>query len=263
MSRHLSFTVLLVMAALLALVLTLPLAVLLLRAFSINPLSALMQSPARQALALSLFTTTISLAIIVLLGTPLAYLLTLGDFPGKAWLETLLDLPVVLPPAVAGLALLLTFGRRGPVGLLLGALGVSLPFTTAAVVLAQVFVAAPFYVRAVRVGFLAVPPSLMESALTEGADTGQMLRYVFLPLAWRALVSGMVLAGARALGEFGATLMFAGNLPGVTQTMPLAIYLGLEQNLQLALVLAALLVGIAVLALRALRTLEAGAADES
>jgi molybdate transport system permease protein len=166
------------------------------------------------------------------------------------------DLPVVLPPAVAGLALLMAFGRRGVLGGALGTLGLSLPFTTAAVVVAQTFVAAPFYVRAARLGFAAVDAQLEEAAYTEGASQWQLFRHVMLPLTGRALASGLVLCWTRALGEFGATIMFAGNLPGRTQTMPLAIYLGLEQNLGVALALSALLLLTSGVLLGVLRWLE-------
>ena len=136
----------------------------------------------------------------------------------------------------------------------------SLPFTTAAVVVAQLFVAAPFYVRAARLGFASIDPQLEEAAYTEGANQWQLFRHVMLPLAGRAMVSGLILCWARALGEFGATILFAGNLVGRTQTMPLAIYLGLERDLGVALALSALLLVVSVLLLVALRRLEKASA---
>jgi len=157
---------------------------------------------------------------------------------------------------VAGLALLMAFGRRGLFGPLLGMLGVSLPFTSAAVVMAQTFVAAPLYVRSARLGFAHVDKQLGESAHVEGASQLQMLNYVMIPLASRALASGAILTWTRALGEFGATIMFAGNLEGVTQTMPLAIYLGLERQLGVALALSVLLIFVSVVLLAITKRLE-------
>ncbi len=178
----------------------------------------------RQALVLSLVTSLVSLGIIVALGIPLAYLLARRRFPGIRLIDTLVDLPIVLPPAVAGLALLMAFGRRGIAGQWLAEVGIALPFTTPAVVLAQVFVAVPFFVRAAKGGFVRIDRDLEEAAADLGATPWRVFWRVTLPLARPALTAGAVLAWARALGEFGATIMFAGNLPGVTQTMPLAIY---------------------------------------
>jgi molybdate transport system permease protein len=178
----------------------------------------------RQALWLSLTTSTLALALIVVFGTPLAYLLARGRFRGSRLVDTLVDLPIVLPPAVAGIALLMAFGRYGVVGRWLNELGLTLGFTTAAVVLAQIFVAVPFFVRTAKSGFARVDRELEEAAADLGAAPAQVFRSVTLPMALPALAAGAVLAWARALGEFGATIMFAGNFPGVTQTMPLAIY---------------------------------------
>lgn len=186
------------------------------------------------AVGLSLGTTAVSAAVIVALGTPLAYVLARWSFPGRAVVQLLVDLPIVLPPMVAGIALLEVFGRHGWLGTPLAALGVTLPFTTAAVVVSQVFVAGPFYVRAARVGFASVDPAVREAAVVDGASEVRLFLHVVAPGARRALVSGLVLAWARALGEFGATIFFAGNREGVTQTMPLAIFVGFESNLSLA-----------------------------
>ena len=195
-----------------------------------------------QALRLSFATTAISLVIILLLGTPAAYLLARYRFPGSAVLDTLLDMPMVLPPAVAGVALLMAFGRRGVLGGPLEALGLELAFTTAAVVMAQVFVASPFYVRAARAGFEAVDRDLERVSATLGRSRLETFLRVTVPLSLPALVGGAVMAWARALGEFGATIMFAGNTPGRTQTMPLAIYIALQEDTTAALVLAGILV---------------------
>ena len=205
------------------------------------------------ALRLSALTSLASLIIIVLVGTPAAYLLARSSFPGKRFLDVLIDVPLALPPVVVGVALLLVFGRLGVVGQWLHPLGIEIAFTTLAVVLAQIFVAAPFYVRSAKIGFGRVDPELEEIAVTLGASTWQTLRYVTVPLAWPALVGGAVLSWARALGEFGATIMFAGNFTGRTQTMPLAIMTALESDLQTAIVLATLLVLATFVALFLLR----------
>jgi molybdate transport system permease protein len=194
------------------------------------------------ALRLSLVTSLVSLTLIVLLGTPTAYALGRFSFPGKHVLETLVEVPLVMPPAVAGVALLLAFGRRGLFGPLLDGLGLDIAFSTTAVVLAQTFVASPFYVKAARSGFQSVPLELEESAVTEGASGWDRFLRIVLPLALPAIAGGAVMAWARALGEFGATILFAGNFPGRTQTMPLAIYTTLESDLNAAIVISAILV---------------------
>ena len=194
------------------------------------------------ALRLSGTSSLCSLALMVGLGTPVAYLLGRSSFPGKAALETLIELPLVLPPAVAGVALLFAFGRRTPLGGLLRDLNLEVAFTLAAVVLAQTFVAAPFYIKAARAGFQGVPRELMEAAATQGASAWQVFRHVVAPLALPAVAGGAVMGWARAVGEFGATILFAGNFQGRTQTMPLAIYTALESDLNAAIVLSAILV---------------------
>lgn len=199
------------------------------------------------ALTLSLTTSVLAALLIVGLGTPLAYWLAFADFRGKRIIDTVVDLPIVLPPAVAGVALLMTFGRVGLVGRHLASAGITIPFTTAAVVLAQSFVSAPFYIRQARVGFQNVPPHLMMASLTLGASRLRTFCKITLPLASHALLAGLVMAWARAVGEFGATLMFAGNLQGVTRTMPLAIYTTLESNPQAAIVLSVSLVAVSFL----------------
>jgi len=208
------------------------------------------------ALRLSLLTSSLSTLLAVASGMPLAYILARWKFQGKTALELLIDLPVVLPPSVAGLALLIAFGRQGVFGQWLAPLGISLPFTTAAVVLAQTFVAAPLFVRSAKVGFVEIDPQSEEAAFVEGAGQLQLLRFVMLPLAWRSLLTGIILTWTRALGEFGATIMFAGNLVGKTQTMPLAVYLGLERSLGVALALSVMLVMVSVVLLGVLRNLE-------
>ena len=211
---------------------------------------------ALQALKLSLVTSSITTLVAVLLGTPLAYLLARWKFRLKAWLELLLDLPIVLPPSVAGLALLIAFGRRGLFGAFLDDIGVNIPFTTTAVIMAQLFVAAPLFVRSARIGFAHVDKQLEESAYVEGANQLQLFYEIMIPLAGRAISSGTILTWTRALGEFGATILFAGNLEGVTQTMPIAIYIGFERNLGVALALSVVLILVSVILLMITKQLD-------
>jgi molybdate transport system permease protein len=210
----------------------------------------------RQALVVSGITSSISLLAVIALGTPLAFLLARRRVRGVRLIETLVDLPMVLPPAVAGIALLMAFGRRGIAGSLLNDAGITIGFTMVAVILAQTFVSVPFFVRAARAGFQRVDRDLEESAADLGAGRWQVFRSVTLPLARAALGAGAVMAWARALGEFGATIMFAGNLAGETQTMPLAIYGRYEAgDLDTALVLALILLAISVIVLLGARTI--------
>jgi len=205
------------------------------------------------ALALSLSTTIVSLLLVVLVGTPLALLLARTEFRGKVLAEALVDLPIVLPPSVAGLALLFAFGRSGLAGGTLELFGLSLPFTTGAVVVAQVFVASPFYVRAARSGFRAVEPEVEEAARVDGAPDEVVLRRITLPLAAPAIGAGLVLAWARALGEFGATILFAGNIEGRTQTLPLLVYSEFQVGVDAAVAAATILVLAALAVLVAVR----------
>jgi molybdate transport system permease protein len=196
------------------------------------------------ALFLTAISSLISLAVIIGFGTPLAFGIARRSFRGKSVLETLIDMPMVLPPAVAGLALLMAFGRRGVVGSYLDDAGIRIGFTTAAVIFAQIFVASPFYIRAARAAFSRLDTTVEDAAADLGASPMHVLRTITLPLAAPGLTAGAVLAWARAVGEFGATIMFAGNLPRETQTLPLAIYgryeAGeLETSLAMALILLA------------------------
>jgi molybdate transport system permease protein len=211
-----------------------------------------------EALRLSLVTSTAATLVIVALGTPTAWLLATRSFPGKRLAEVLVDLPMVLPPTVAGFALLMAFGRMGIAGRALDAFGVSLPFTTLGVVAAQVFMAAPFYVAAARAGFAGVDRRLTDVASTLRASETFTFLHVVLPLARPALVAGMAMSGARALGEFGATITFAGNLPGTTQTMPLAVYVALQSDLDTAVVLSVLLLLVSFGLLLGLRSAPSG-----
>jgi molybdate transport system permease protein len=223
--------------------LALPLLSIFLKALTQAGLWKTLQQPlVTQALWLSLITSLSSLVLTVLCGTPVAYLLARHRFRSAVLLDTLIDLPMVLPPTVAGVALLMTFGRRGLLGPWLDALGVQIGFTTVAVILAQNFVSTPFYIRAAQAGFQSVDRELERVAYTLGHSVVRTFLRITVPLASPALLSGAVMAWARALGEFGATIMFAGNLRGRTQTMPLAIYLAMESDLTAALVLSAILI---------------------
>ncbi|MDQ3809261.1 MAG: ABC transporter permease, partial [Chloroflexota bacterium] len=232
-------------AALLALFLALPLLGLLARAtVGSAGLAAVGRPLVLDALKLSLGTSALVLLLTLVFGSALALVLARWRGPLVGTLDTLVDLPIVLPPAVAGLALLLTFGRRGLLGAPLQSLGLELPFTTVAVVLAGLFVAAPFYVRAARSGFLAVPREIEDAARVEGASNWQLFWHVTVPLATPALLGGAILCWARALGEFGATIMFAGSFQSRTQTMPLAIYAALESDVDAAIGISVLLLAV-------------------
>ena len=247
-------------AAALLLFLALPLAGIVWRALTGGDVAAELASGATwAALRLSVVTSTLALGLAVLLGTPLAYLLARSASPAARVVTSLLDLPLVLPPTVAGIALLTAFGRAGYLGDALDGVGLTLSFTTAAVVLAQLFVSAPFFVRAARAGFAGVDPRLEGVAYTLGLSRWRTFRSVTLPLVWPALAGGAVLCWARALGELGATLLFAGSLPGETQTMPLAILAAFESEAGLAgaVSLSVVLLGFAFALLLALHRLTA------
>ena len=194
------------------------------------------------ALIVSFKTTLIAQALILLFGTPTAYLLASRRFPGRSLCVTLVELPLVLPPAVAGIGLLAAFGRFGLLGSSLDAAGITVPFTQTAVTIAVVFVASPLYVRQAIASFEAIDPNLVAASRTLGAGPARTFFRVVLPLARGGLAAGEALAFARGLGEFGATIMFAGSLQKVTQTLPLAIYAEFEVNFDVTLAISALLV---------------------
>jgi len=235
--------------------LVLPLVALILRTSPQELLANLQKPQVIQAILLSLTTSLTSTLVIVVIGTPLALALARHVLPFERLVDTLVDLPLVLPPAVAGVALLMAFGRRGILGESMTGLGIEIAFTPMAVILAQIFIAAPFYIKSARLGFEAVDHELVQAADLDGASGWQVFRFVVTPLSWAAVLSGSVMAWARALGEFGATIIFAGNFPGRTQTMPLAIYLGFELDLDIALTLSVILMGFSFLALFAVRGL--------
>jgi len=235
--------------------LALPVAALFLRTTPEQFISSVSDPRVISALWLSLFTSTISLGIVILVGTPFAYVHSRNTYPGKMIVDTLVDLPLVLPPAVAGLALLVLYGRVGIVGKYLNMFGITFAFTTLAVIMAQIFVASPFYLRQAKSLFEQLDPAYEQTARTLGASPLRIFWTIALPLTVSGLVSGAVMTFARALGEFGATIMFAGNLPGVTQTMPLAIYSGMQGDFNIGITIAILLVIISFAIMIAVRIL--------
>jgi molybdate transport system permease protein len=226
--------------------LALPLLALFLRVPPDELVAQLGSERARDALRVSLTTSLVAHVLIVGIGTPAAYLLATRAFRGRKLVISLLELPLVLPPAVAGIALLAAFGRSGLLGRELGAVGLTIPFTQLAVVLAVCFVASPFYLRAAIAAFESIDRGLFDASRTLGAGAARTFRRVALPLAAGGLGAGSTLAFARGLGEFGATIMFAGSLPGRTQTAPLAIYDSLDQDFDVALALGALFVVVSI-----------------
>jgi molybdate transport system permease protein len=245
----------------LALVLVLPLVALAVSSTGVSLGAALSHPLVGPALGLSLATTLVSLVLVVVLGTPLAWTLARSRTRLARFVETLVELPIVVPPAVAGVALLLTFGRHGLFAGVLYPDGSSLAFTTFAVVLAEVFVSAPLYLQAANGAFRRVDSRYVVVARTFGASPLRVFLRVGLPLAAPGLVAGAAMSWARSLGEFGATLMFAGNLPRVTQTLPLAVYTALESDLAVAQALSVLLVLVALALLFVARAALARAAS--
>lgn len=237
-----------VLALLMALFLIVPLVALVWRTLMLPGDVAMQQGAIVTAVLLSLGSTAVSALLIILLGTPLAYFLARRQFPLKRLVTIFVEIPIVMPPIVAGMALLSAFGRRGLVGIPLSKLGITLSFSFTAVVLAQVFVASPFYIRAVQSRFEAIPRELEQAAAVDGAGRWLYFWHIMLPLSLRAMLVGLILSWARALGEFGATILFAGNLNGRTQTMPLLIYSALERDLRVTFITALLLLGLAFFA---------------
>lgn len=236
-------------------------------AFLVVPLVALvLQAPwgsfgeivstpeARDALRLSLLTSVSATAVAAVLGIPLAWLLARDVLPATGLVRALVIVPLLLPPVVAGVGLLVALGRRGLVGqYLFDAFGIQLPFTTAGVVVAETFVAMPFLVITIEGGFRSLHRRYEDAAATLGASPFTIFRRVTLPMVAPSVVAGLVLCWARALGEFGATITFAGNFPGVTQTMPLAVYSALESDRSTAIALSIVLLVVSVAVLVALR----------
>ncbi|MFF4548884.1 ABC transporter permease [Streptomyces sp. NPDC001406] len=234
--------------------LLLPLVALLVRAPWSSIPDQLTSTEVWQALQLSLISATAATAVSLILGVPLAWLLARTKFPGRGFVRALVTLPLVLPPVVGGVALLLGLGRNGVVGQWLDSwFGITLPFTTAGVVVAEAFVAMPFLVISVEGTLRAADPRFEEAATTLGASRFTAFRRVTLPLIAPGIAAGSVLAWARALGEFGATITFAGNFPGRTQTMPLAVYLALQNDPEAAIALSLVLLTVSIAVLAGLR----------
>jgi molybdate transport system permease protein len=244
-----------VLGVALVVLLGLPLLSLVLRVSPAALLDRLGEPLLLQALRLSLLTSLAATITVVAVGLPVAYALAMTDFHGKRLLEVLIELPMVLPPTVAGVALLMAFGRTGLAGGALAWAGITLPFTTMGVVVAQAFVAAPFFVGAARAGFAEVDRRYLDTAATLRAAPVTAFIRILAPLAAPSLLAGAAMSWARALGEFGATITFAGNMPGVTQTMPLAVYLALQSDVEAAVVLSVLLLAVSVTVLLCVRLL--------
>ncbi|MFJ1969426.1 molybdate ABC transporter permease subunit [Streptomyces sp. NPDC087903] len=234
--------------------LALPLVALLIRAPWRSMPDLLTSTEVWQALQLSLLCATAATVVSLVLGVPLAWLLARVEFPGRGLVRALVTLPLVLPPVVGGVALLMALGRNGVVGRWLDSwFGITLPFTTAGVVVAEAFVAMPFLVISVEGTLRAADPRYEEAAMTLGASRFTAFRRVTLPLIAPGIAAGAVLAWARALGEFGATITFAGNFPGRTQTMPLAVYLALQSDPEAAIALSLVLLAVSIAVLAGLR----------
>ena len=247
-----------ILAGMMAIFFVLPFVALIWRALTLEGSVAATDLSVGPAVMLSLGTTAVAVMLIVLFGTPLAYFMARHQFPLKRLLTVFIELPIVMPPVVAGLALLSAFGRRGLIGSTLAGLGVSVTFTATAVILAQVFVSSPFYIRAAQARFESLPREYEDAAAVDGANRWKIFWLVMLPQSARALSAGLILSWARALGEFGATILFAGNLQGRTQTMPLLVYSALERDLHVTFVTAIILLGLAALAFTLTRWLTAG-----
>ncbi len=240
-------------AALALLLLVVPLVALLLRADWARIPTDLATPTVLPALRLSLTTTSVTAVLCLLLGTPLAWFLARSELRATSWVRALITVPLVLPPVVGGVALLMTWGRNGLIGQHLTPFGIQIPFTTVAVVLAETFVAMPYYVLAVEGAMRGLDPRLESVARTLGASDLRYLRTVGIPLVLPGIASGLALAWARALGEFGATITFAGNFPGRTQTLPLLVYVELEHDPQVAISISIMLLAVSVLVLGVLR----------
>jgi molybdate transport system permease protein len=251
------------LAAGMAFFLIVPIIALIWRAVLLEGGLAAETAPIFSAVLLSLGTTALTVLLIILFGTPLAYFLARYNFPFKKLLTTFIEIPIVMPPVVAGLALLSAFGRRGLIGRFLIPFNLNITFTITAVVLAQLFVSAPFYIRAAQSRFESLPREYEDAAAVDGANGWIIFWHVMLPQCTQALLAGLILSWARALGEFGATILFAGNFQGRTQTMPLLVYGALERDLRVTFVTALILLGLAVIAFTLTRWLTNGVAHDA
>ncbi|MFL2626768.1 MAG: ABC transporter permease [Dehalococcoidia bacterium] len=228
----------------------LPIAVLLFNAFNnSNLIDAITNPIVTSALFLSLITSFIAIIIVIIIGIPVAHIITKSNSKFIKYVDYTIELPIILPPVVVGFAMLMTFGRNGPVGKYLLEFGISVPFTTFAVILAQIFVAFPFFLRSVRLGLSNINTDFEDIGSSLGMNPLKRFFYINLPLAWKSIINGAALGWARAISEFGATLVFAGNLTGETQTMPLAIISTMESDFELGIALSAILILISTLVL--------------
>jgi len=237
-----------VLAGMMALFLIIPFIALIWRAITLEGSLLASTLSIFSAVMLSLGTTSVTMLLILLLGTPLAYILARYQFPVKRLLTIFIEIPIVMPPVVAGLALLAAFGRRGLLGMPLANLNITITFTIIAVILAQLFTSSPFYIRAAQSRFESLPRTYEDAAAVDGASRWVTFWRVILPQSTQTLLAGLILSWARALGEFGATILFAGNLQGRTQTMPLLVYSALERDLRVTYVTALILLGLAIVA---------------
>jgi len=225
----------------------LPLVGLVLKAITSEGLiDALTGSLVIDAMLVTLVSSLTTVVIIFIVGTPLAYVIARAQFPGKRIVDITIEFPLVLPPTVAGLGLLMIFGADGFIGKMFSFFGIDIPFTIVAVILAQTFVAAPFYIRSARIGFESINPMYEHLSRTLGRSKIFTFWHVSFPLALRSIIAGLTLAWARAISEVGATIVFAGNFPGRTQTLSLSVIAGLEISLSFALAVSLLLISIAV-----------------
>ena len=228
----------------------LPIGILLFNAYSNNNLINALNNPiVTSALFLSIITSLIAITIVIVIGIPVAHIITKSNSRFIKYVDYTIELPIILPPVVVGFAMLMTFGRNGPVGKYLMDFGVSIPFTTIAVILAQIFVAFPFFLRSVRLGLSNINTDFEDIGSSLGLNPLKRFFYINLPLAWKSIINGAALGWARAISEFGATLVFAGNLTGETQTMPLAIISTMESDFELGITLSAILILISTLVL--------------
>ena len=237
-----------ILATVMAAFFIIPIVALVWRAVTLEGQVATSELSVVSAITISLGTTAVTVVLIVILGTPLAYFLARYQFPLKRLLSVFIEMPIVMPPVVAGLALLSAFGRRGLIGLPLAHLNITITFTVTAVALAQLFVSSPFYIRAAQSRFESLPREYEDAAAVDGANQWVIFWRVILPQSSHALLTGLILSWARALGEFGATILFAGNLQGRTQTMPLLVYGALERDLRVTFITALILLGLAFFA---------------
>lgn len=226
----------------------LPILALLIRALAVDDIIVTLRSEiVISALRLSIFTSVNSMILVLLIGTPVGYLLARKNFPGLWLIDSMIELPILLPPVVAGLAMLMAFGRNGLIGHWLVGLNIDISFSTAAVIFAQLFVSAPFYIRSAKLGFKGVDRTYEELSYTLGKSPWVTFWKISIPLAMPSLLGGLALSWGRAISEFGATIMFAGNFLGKTQTMPLAILTAMESDLGAAVIISVFLLAFAVL----------------